>query len=249
MFWTIVLIILGIVIFGLFNSRIKDNKDLSEGNIKEKFNVFFYALNESAFSGNGLVTLSNKSTAVIYEKGSNQMITMGYYAGSLNVEWKFKYYQKEIIHNKTFYEVRNLSVFEQEKMANKLISEMELKIHQLKQLVNKDIVPEDAIIYEFQFMHIEVDRKQPLIHFINSNEERYSISLSAVPDLKLFESESTINELIKSIPKKSSFIAFPELPAGLYVRNGGDVLIKGWGDALFISNQIEKLVEQENSKK
>ena len=60
-----------------------------------------------------------------------------YNQGTLTIIWKYKYFQKELIHEKSFLNMRNLSIFEQEKIAEGFILEMNYKIEKHKELVMK----------------------------------------------------------------------------------------------------------------
>jgi hypothetical protein len=51
---------------------------------------------------------------------------------------KYKYYQKGIVHERTFNDVRNLSIFNQQKIAEHLIQEMRGVIQQHRNSVLQD---------------------------------------------------------------------------------------------------------------
>jgi hypothetical protein len=46
----------------------------------------------------------------------------------LAITWKYKYFQKEIVHQRQFNNVRNLSLFEQQNIAKQMIDEMTIVI-------------------------------------------------------------------------------------------------------------------------
>ena len=60
----------------------------------------------------------------LHQNGKNQLVNFTYAAGHLTITWKYKFYQKEVVHEKVFYDVRNLSIFEQQKVAETMINEM-----------------------------------------------------------------------------------------------------------------------------
>ena len=129
------IIIIGIVIFILikFSTGLnKDKDDLQWKSLPEKFNIVVNMINEVAFSGNGLMTTISKREFNLYEQGQNQIINFHYSTGCLTITWRYKYFQKEIIHKRHFSEVRNLSLFEQEKIAKIMIEEMNLIVVQHK---------------------------------------------------------------------------------------------------------------------
>jgi hypothetical protein len=130
MFWVIVVVVVVAYIgFNFFNSLNKDENELQHQSVSEKFAVIVNILNDAAFNGAADITPIDKREFNLYD-GSNQIIKFQYSTGSLTITWKYKYYQKEIVHERNFTESRNLSIFEQEKIANTMIMEM-------KQIVDK----------------------------------------------------------------------------------------------------------------
>lgn len=73
-------------------------------------------INEAAFNGNGSITVLDKREFCLYEDGQNQIIKFHYSTGHLTIIWKYKYYQKEIVHEKLFSDVRNLSLIQQQNL-------------------------------------------------------------------------------------------------------------------------------------
>ncbi|WP_321516605.1 hypothetical protein [Marinifilum fragile] len=128
MIWTIIIIIGVIILFSFFNSLNKDNHELNQQSLPEKFQFVVNTLNKAAYNGNGNITILNKRSFNLYENGQNQIINFHYSTGHLTITWKYKYFHKEIIHEKQFDDVRNLSLFEQQKMAEVMINEMSVII-------------------------------------------------------------------------------------------------------------------------
>jgi len=124
MVWTIVIAIIGIILFRFFSSLSKDNDDLQGRTLPEKFNVIVSMINDAAFNGDGSVTTLDKREFNLYEDGQNQIIKFQYSTGHLTITWKYKYFQKEIVHERQFNDVRNLSLFEQQKIGEQMIKEM-----------------------------------------------------------------------------------------------------------------------------
>lgn len=132
MVWTIVIAIIGIILFRFFTSLSKDNDDLQGRTLSEKFNVIVNMINEAAFNGDGSVTTLDKREFNLYEDGQNQIIKFQYSTGHLTITWKYKYFQKEIVHERQFNDVRNLSLFEQQKIGEQMIKEMALVVERHK---------------------------------------------------------------------------------------------------------------------
>jgi hypothetical protein len=132
MVWTIVIAIIGIILFRFFTSLSKDNDDLQGRTLSEKFNVIVNMINEAAFNGDGSVTTLDKREFNLYEDGQNQIIKFQYSTGHLTITWKYKYFQKEIVHERQFNDVRNLSLFEQQKIGEQMIREMAVVVERHK---------------------------------------------------------------------------------------------------------------------
>jgi hypothetical protein len=132
MVWIIAIAVLGIILFRFFSSLSKDNDDLQGRTLDDKFNVIVNMINDAAFNGNGSVTALDKREFNLYEKGQNQIVKFQYSTGHLTITWKYKYFQKEIVHERQFNEVRNLSLFEQQKIGERMIQEMAIVVERHK---------------------------------------------------------------------------------------------------------------------
>src|SRR5574337_484042 len=122
--WVIVIAIAVYVLYKFFSALNKDNYDLQSQTLSEKFRVATNLLNQSAFGGKGIITPLDKRSFNIYKEDANQIINFTYGTGILTITWKYKYFQKEVVHKKQFNDVRNISIFTQQKMAEAMISEM-----------------------------------------------------------------------------------------------------------------------------
>jgi hypothetical protein len=128
MIWTIVI---GAIIYGIYrfaNGIRKDVHDLHEKPVSDKFFIIVNNINEVAFDGNGVVTPINYSEFNLYKEGSNQIIQFSYSLGGLVITWIYKYAQREVVHTEIFVNVRNISLSEQEMMANKFIRDAQAVI-------------------------------------------------------------------------------------------------------------------------
>ena len=128
MIWIIVIAVIGFIIFSFVKDAGKDNEDLKYTSLTEKFEVIVHNLNKSAFNGNGHTTSLDKRSFNLFQNGKNQIIQFQYGTGHLTITWRYKYFQKEIVHEKTYNDVRNLSIFEQQTIAENMIKEMNLVI-------------------------------------------------------------------------------------------------------------------------
>lgn len=138
MVWIFVIIIVGFILFKFLFDLDKDNSDLGGKSLDEKFNVIVKAINNAAYEGQGEVNKIDKRSFNLYQRNSNQIINFHYSTGTLSITWKYKYYQKEVVHKEDFNDVRNLSLFEQQKIADKVIYDMARVIENHKNNVMKD---------------------------------------------------------------------------------------------------------------
>lgn len=130
--------IIGYIIIRFFIDLKKDDYDLQGTTVAEKFKFIVRKLNEVVYHGEGTVTVLDARTFNLYAQGSNQIIQFFYATGSLTITWKYKYLQKEVIHERNVNDARNLSVISQERIAENLIKEMGevVRKHQIDVLIN-----------------------------------------------------------------------------------------------------------------
>ena len=139
MIWIIVIVIVGFILIRFFISLSQDNYDLQGRTLDDKFNVIVNMINEAAFGGRGSVTTLDKREFNLYEEGQNQIIKFHYSTGHLTITWKYKYFQKEVVHKRQFNYVRNLSIFDQQKIGEQMIKEMAITVERHKNNVIRDI--------------------------------------------------------------------------------------------------------------
>jgi hypothetical protein len=136
MIWVIliaVIAIIGVILIMFFISLQKDNEDLQTQSLDQKYFEIVKMINNAAFNGNGSVTILSKREFNLYKHGENQIIQFLYSTGKLTIIWKYKYFHKEVVHERTFGKVRNLSVFEQKALGENLLKEMDTVIERHKQ--------------------------------------------------------------------------------------------------------------------
>jgi hypothetical protein len=139
MIWIAVIGIVGYILFRFFSELNKDKADL-QGGIANKFNYVVQGISNAAFGSKGDIQYNSQREFNLYKQPSNQIVIFQYGTGILTIIWKYKYFQKEISHEKNFFDVRNLSVFEQQNIAFQIISEMASAIekHQVSVLGQVD---------------------------------------------------------------------------------------------------------------
>lgn len=128
MIWIIIIGVVGYILFNFMSSLNKDNQELAYQALDDKFKVIVANLNQAAYRGNGKVTRLDKRSFNLYEDGQNQIINFHYSTGHLTITWKYKYFQKEVIHKRQFDNVRNLSIFEQQQISDTMMQEMQIVV-------------------------------------------------------------------------------------------------------------------------
>ena len=139
MIWTIIIIVVAGIIIKFLIDLNKDNYDLQGGTISDKFKLLIHILNDAAFGGHGQISITDKRRCNLYKEGSNQIIILNYGTGILTITWRYKYFHKEVVHEKQFNDVRNISSFDQQKIANQMVMEMNHIIENHQKSVLKDI--------------------------------------------------------------------------------------------------------------
>lgn len=139
MWWFIGISIVAFVLYRFFSDLNKDNQELSGTRLDKKFEFIVNELNDFAYNGLGSVTILDKRSFNLYQDRSNQIISFHYSTGILTITWRYKYFQKEVIHKKNFNDVRNLSIFEQQRIGQVMINEMVSVIERHKAEVERGI--------------------------------------------------------------------------------------------------------------
>lgn len=123
-----IIIVVCFVLFAFLKDFNKDNQDLEEETITQKFKTIANTINKYAYNGLGKTVPhpNDKRSFHIYQDGAPQIILFEYGTGHLTITWKYKYMgDNEIVHKKIFHNMRNTSYNEQEKIAEGMISEMD----------------------------------------------------------------------------------------------------------------------------
>lgn len=133
MIWVIVVVIVLYLLYRFFSAYHRDNYDLQSQSLSEKFKFITDVINEYAFKGKGTVHVLDKRSFNLYKEDENQIIHFTYATGNLTITWKYKYFQKEVVHERQFDDVRNISVFIQQKIATEMMADMEAKVQKHKE--------------------------------------------------------------------------------------------------------------------
>ena len=245
MFWILLIVaVIGYSLFRFFISYSKDNDELQSQTLDQKFEVIVQTINNAAFDGNGSITTLDKREFNLYEEGKNQIIKFQYSTGHLTITWNYKYFQKEVVNERQFDNVRNLSVFEQQDIGNGMIKEMAGVVERHKNEVlgvdNEVLVYEESI-KENLLSEIKKnigDFKEGDKNWIDSQENLKKINNDIGTDLEKMK----LFGLVKSVRETSfNFIKeFDELTKG-------DIIVEKY--ILFNSNgyKVEEIIKGKNS--
>lgn len=134
MIWAIIIGIIGFFLFNLFSNNYKDTQSLAGTSVEEKFSIIINRIIEEGFDGNAIVKKGevNGHLFIYNPEGSNHFVELLYSYGNLQITWKYKFYQKEMVFKRSFLNIRNLSSFEEINIANILIQELNDKIENHK---------------------------------------------------------------------------------------------------------------------
>ncbi len=143
--WFIIGAIVVFVLFKFIKAAAEDNQDVSSNPIPERFSHLISKLNDTAFNGEGRVEKKAPNVYTLYRTDSNQIIIIQYMMKVLTVTWRYKYYQKELVYEEKFHEANNVSLFEQERMANKILETMKYKVSKHIDSVDQNVSADEMI--------------------------------------------------------------------------------------------------------
>lgn len=199
---TYFLIVLALIIaynlFRFFSDVNKDTHDLEGTTLSEKFSVVVNAINQHAYDGQGKVNYIDKRNFSLYQDKKNQIILFEYGTGILTITWKYKYYQKEVVHKKSYPDVRNLSIFEQQKITDSMISSMDKVIEKHKQEVLR--ITEENVNPSENYKYKKREDKGFLDKVSNVEDDfRHSPDPQAKELLETFEQDETMKIAMQSL--------------------------------------------------
>lgn len=156
-------------LYKFYKDMKKDDIDLKNTSISQKFSTIVENLNNWCFENKGVCTNIDKRTLKIYDGVSNQIVYLTYSTGILNIVWKYKYYQQEMVYENNVQNARNLSEMEQETISMNLINDFNNKLEEHKRKVNQsgkiNQVVDDVLSKE----GISKDNIQKARDFLNNN--------------------------------------------------------------------------------
>lgn len=204
MTWIIIILIVGYILFHFLKDLNKDNQDLKNQNIYEKFKVLADNINQNAYQGQGNIRMhpNDKRSFHIYKPNAPQIIEFQYGTGHLTIIWRYKYLgDNEIVYEETLRNVRDISDEEQNTVSKQIISEMNRRIDKVMtqthgfspiNKVNIDNVVKEAAKYEDdELAPYEQERAKVIFKILQS--------IKTNPNLITDFSESKFQEMIDKV--------------------------------------------------
>ena len=134
----LVIFVLALIFVPFTRQLVKDKEELSRNPINKKFEILVGVINDVMLDGKGEVTLFNDDPRLMNlmsDDKRNMLIQFYYSTGNLSITLKYKFLQKELVYEKQFSGLRNLSAFMQRDIANEFIEICGRKIAEHQQNV------------------------------------------------------------------------------------------------------------------
>ncbi|HLW29712.1 MAG TPA: hypothetical protein VKX29_02570 [Brumimicrobium sp.] len=127
MIWFIIGMIVLIMIGKFVLALNKDNRELENLNLADKFQFLVDELNKRAFDSEANVHMRDKRSFYLHLKGGNQIVEFFYSTGHLTVQWKFTFtvFGNEVVFERQINDVRNLEERSQIALANSILHDVE----------------------------------------------------------------------------------------------------------------------------
>ncbi|MDY4521436.1 MAG: hypothetical protein SPE05_08735 [Bacteroidales bacterium] len=119
-----------------------DNEELELNPINKKFELLVQILNDEILGGYGEITLfdNNPRTMMLCsEERPNMLICFLYSTGHLTITLKYKFWQRELVCEKQFPYLRDLTDLRQQDIANEFIEMSTAKILEHQKKVNSEL--------------------------------------------------------------------------------------------------------------
>lgn len=134
----LVIFVLALIFVPFTRQLVKDKEELSRNPINKKFEILVGVINDVMLDGKGEVTLFDDDPRLMNlmsDDKRNMLIQFYYSTGNLSITLKYKFLQKELVYEKQFSGLRNLSAFMQRDIANEFIEICGRKIAEQQQNV------------------------------------------------------------------------------------------------------------------
>lgn len=134
----LIIFVLALIFVPFTRQLVKDKEELSRNPINKKFEILVGVINDIMLDSKGEITLFDDDPRLMNlmsDDKSNMLIQFYYSTGNLSITLKYKFLQKELVYEKQFSGLRNLSAFMQRDIANEFIEICGRKIAEHQQNV------------------------------------------------------------------------------------------------------------------
>lgn len=127
MVYIVIILIIVIIILVKYNSSIvKDNHELIKEPLQYKFKYLFQDLIDEIYQGNGKIKVIDDRALNLYSDGALQIVQVFYSTGHLTLTWRKRdFYRGEIIFEKQYNNVRDVTLQQQKLIAENFVIEAE----------------------------------------------------------------------------------------------------------------------------
>jgi len=198
-----IILVLALIILSFTKNLMKDNLDLRNRPIEDRFKILIDEINKAILDGKGKTEYPIANDKRLLELRSddkkNYLIEFDYSTGNLTIHLKYLYLQKELNAKVPFYHVRDVDYFTQKRMANEFIQKMRVAIAKHQETIG---IPEQSAPLHSQSDDDLFDDEDP-INMIGSMYE----------DLSMHQKKSIINMAYLIFSAKGSsweeFVNYP----------------------------------------
>ena len=198
-----IILVLALIILSFTKNLMKDNLDLRNRPIEDRFKILIDEINKAILDGKGKTEYPIANDKRLLELRSddkkNYLIEFDYSTGNLTIHLKYLYLQKELNAKVPFYHVRDVDYFTQKRMANEFIQKMRVAIAKHQETIG---IPEQSAPLQSPSDDDSFDDVDP-INMIGSMYE----------DLSMHQKKSIINMAYLIFSAKGSsweeFVNYP----------------------------------------
>jgi len=153
-----IVLVLALLILPFSKALMKDKQDLRMSPIEVRFEVLIDEINKAFLGGRGTtvypVKNDNRWLNLHSSEKANYLFQFNYSTGSLTVYMHYKYLHKELNEEVPFYNVRDVDIFTQKRMANEFIQKMRAAIMKHQETIG---IPEQSAPIPSQLLGDEDD--------------------------------------------------------------------------------------------
>ncbi len=133
----LVVLLLAFLVIPFTRQIMLDKCELARNPINKKFEILASMINDAMMRGRGKITLFDDNPRLMNmmsDDMQNMLVQFYYSTGNLTIYLKYKYFHKEMVYEKQFNGLRNITVFQQKDIANEFVEVARKKIleHQQK---------------------------------------------------------------------------------------------------------------------